>query len=240
LKALRENRDVELSVIVPALNEEGAIAETLAALQAAGDVRELLVADGGSQDRTAEVARQAGAVVITAAPGRGQQMHAAARMARGDILWFVHADTLPPPDAGARIRAALADPTVAGGSFAVRFSGSSRAARFFTAAYPLMRRLGLCYGDATLFVRRAVYEASGGFRPYPVFEDLDLVRRLRHHGRLVCVPEPVVTSSRRFEGRSALRIVLLWSLMHGLYWLGVSPERLARLYYPARGESQRG
>jgi hypothetical protein len=92
--------------------------------------------------------------------------------------------------------------------------------------------LGLCYGDATLFVRRDIYVRAGGFRPFPIFEDLDLVQRLQQYGHFLCVPVPVLTSSRRFAGRSFLCTFLRWMTLQILYWLGVSPQTLGR-FYPA-------
>ncbi|HEX8187073.1 MAG TPA: hypothetical protein VF586_01900, partial [Pyrinomonadaceae bacterium] len=101
--------------------------------------------------------------------------------------------------------------------------------------YPRLRLLGLAYGDSGFFVRRAAYERAGGFKPFPLFEDLDLLRALRRQGRFVQAEACVVTSSRRFEGRSFALTFARWSLLQCLYWLGVSPHTLARLYAPVRG-----
>src|SRR5262249_50010550 len=149
---------------------------------------EVIVVDGGSQDHTTSIARNRGAVVLTSERGRGSQMHAGARVAKGDVLWFLHADTLPPPDALGQITEALIDPTVIGGNFKLVLDGSSRPARFLTWLYPRLRRLGLAYGDSAFFVLRSAYEQAGGFRPLPIFEDLDLLRRLKRLGRFVHVP----------------------------------------------------
>lgn len=224
-----------ISIIIPALNEAGAIGATLdAAARVKGDV-EVIVVDGGSADGTAEVARARGARVVTSARGRGAQMHAGALAARGEVLWFLHADTLAPADAAECIERALRDPRAVGGNFRIRFDGERRAARFLTWLYPRLRLLGLTYGDSGIFVRRAAYERTGGFKPFPVFEDLDLLRALWRQGRFVQAEGFVVTSSRRFEGRSFALTFARWALLQSLYWLGVSPHTLARLYAPVRG-----
>jgi hypothetical protein len=106
---------------------------------------------------------------------------------------------------------------------------------FLTWLYPRLRRLGLCYGDSGIFVRREAYQQLGGFRAYPIFEDLDLVQRLRKIGRVLHLPASVTTSSRRFEGRSFALTFARWSGLQVLYWLGVHPRTLGRLYTPIRG-----
>ncbi|MFL6256171.1 MAG: hypothetical protein ACJ74T_14265, partial [Pyrinomonadaceae bacterium] len=126
------------------------------------------------------------------------------------------------------------DPRAVGGNFRIRFDGVSGAARFMTWLDPRLRLLGLAYGDSGIFVRRAAYEHAGGFRAFPVFEDLDLLRALWKQGRFVQAEACVITSSRRFEGRSFALTFARWSLLQTLYWLGVSPHTLARLYAPVR------
>jgi len=228
-----------LSVIVPTFNEADSISETLDRLARLRGRFEVIAVDGGSTDKTIEIARRHPEVkVIESERGRGMQMHAGARIARGRVLWFLHADTLPAPDAIERITEALNDSQAVGGNFALRFDGEKRAARFMTWLYPQLRKLGLAYGDSGIFVRREVYEEIGGFQSFPVFEDLDLVRRLRKRGRVVHLPSIVITSSRRFENRSFAFTFTRWVSLQVLYWLGVHPRRLARLYAPIR--SRRG
>ena len=227
-------RGIILSVIIPTLNEAEALGPTLDALARLPEHVEVIVVDGGSCDRTVEVAREHGARVLAAARGRGLQMHAGARAAQGKILWFLHADTLAPADAAKWIAQAFSERDVIGGNFTVRFAGRSRGARFLTWLYPRLRTLGLFYGDSAIFVRREAYERVGGFQPFPIFEDLDLVRRLQRFGQMVQVPSAVVTSSRRFEGRSFARTFLRWTALQALYWLGVHPYTLGGLYGPIR------
>lgn len=223
-----------ISIIVPTLNEENRIGRLVAALCALPGDKEIIVADGASTDDTARAAALAGAAVVTCARGRGLQQHTAARAAQGDVLWFLHADTVPSYHALAHIEAALKPGGVAGGNFRLIFEGASFSARQMTWIYPRLRMLGLSYGDSGIFVRRSVYDQIGGFRPHPLFEDVDLINRLKRHGRFVNLDCPITTSSRRFEGRNYLRTWTNWITLQVLYWLGVSPNRLARWYRHAR------
>ncbi len=225
---------MRISIIVPVLNEEARIQGIVQSLQKLSGDKEIIVVDGGSTDRTVELACSQGVRVIRAPRGRGQQMHQGALEATGDALWFVHADSIPPASALHEITQALKDKSLAGGNFGLLFDGSSRAARQLTAIYPMLRVLGLCYGDSGIFVRRDVYEKIGGFAPLALFEDLDLLRRLRRAGRFVHLPCRLTTSSRRFEERNFALIWLHWMTLQVLYWCGVSPNWLARWYRHAR------
>ncbi|HEY0378361.1 MAG TPA: TIGR04283 family arsenosugar biosynthesis glycosyltransferase [Pyrinomonadaceae bacterium] len=224
-----------LSIIIPTLNEGRSIGATLEAVARVRGRFEVIVVDGGSDDETVEVAESFGARVVKSERGRGLQMHAGAREARGEALWFLHADTLAPSDGAERIAEALRnDAGIVGGNFTISFDGDRRAARFLTWLYPQLRKIGLCYGDSAIFVRASHYREVGGFKPLPLFEDLDLVRRLRASGRLIHLPAAVVTSSRRFEGRSFTLTFTRWAFLQALYWAGVNPHRLNRLYAPVR------
>lgn len=225
---------MRISIIVPALNEQECIAETLRSLQQLEGEKEIVVVDGGSRDETRTLAAREGAKVLTAPAGRGMQMHAGALEAVGDVLWFVHADTVAPPHALDEIRKHLEDASVVGGNFGLLFDGPTRAARQLTTIYPMLRILGLCYGDSGIFVRREIYDRIGGFRALALFEDLDLLRRLRKAGRFVHLRSKIRTSSRRFEGRNFAVVWLNWTALQILYWSGISPNRLARWYGHAR------
>ena len=225
-----------LSIIIPALDEAHSIGATLDTLQEVRGRVEVIVVDGGSRDGTIEILRARGVRLIESGRGRGLQMHAGAEHARGHVLWFLHADTIAPAEAAERISEALSDARVVGGNFRVRFDGPTAAARFLTWLYPHLRKFGLCYGDSGIFVRRDIYERVGGFKPFPIFEDLDLVRRLRRTGSVTQIPATVVTSSRRFEGRSFALTFARWSILQVLYWIGIPPRRLARMYAPVRSK----
>ena len=224
-----------VSVIVPTLNEEQSIKLTLEALTHAASNIEVIVVDGGSKDATIELARHSGARVITSARGRGIQMHNGARAARAQVLLFLHADTTIPLGAINRITELLArDQLAIGGNCDIRFDGHSHAARLMTWLYPKLEKIGLCYGDSGIFVRASVYEEIGGFKPFPIFEDVDLVSRLKRRGRMVHLPIAVVTSSRRFEKRSFALTFARWAVMQGLYWIGIPPRLLNQFYAPIR------
>jgi len=239
-KESAESERPALSVIIPTLNEAESIRATLRGLAHMRDSIEVIVVDGGSGDLTTEIARQDGAQVIMSERGRGLQMHRGACAARGEVLLFLHADTTAAPDAAERIAEALArDVATIGGNFDIRFDGEKRAARFMTWLYPKLGKLGLSYGDSGIFVRAAAYHRVGGFKAFPLFEDLDLVRRLKKRGRMVHLPIAVVTSSRRFEGRSFALTFARWSILQGLYWVGISPRLLNQLYAPVRSSRAR-
>jgi rSAM/selenodomain-associated transferase 2 len=230
-----ENEFPTVSVIVPTLNEERSFGRTLEALTRVRGNIEVIVVDGGSVDSTTEIARQWGARVVTSTRGRGVQMHNGAQVARGQVLLFLHADTTAPLDAVELITAIMArDPVTVGGNFDIRFDGDNRACRFMTWLYPKLEKIGLCYGDSGIFVRTSVYAEIGGFKPFPIFEDLDLVQRLKRRGRMVHLPAAVVTSARRFEGHSFALTFARWSILQGLYWVGIPPRVLNQLYAPVR------
>ncbi len=226
--------NLNLSIIIPALNEGECIGAAVSAAKALAGAGEVIVVDGGSGDDTAQRARSRGARVIASSRGRGAQLHAGALAAAGDVLWFLHADTTPPPDAVDHIKAALADPRVVGGNFAIVFRGDFFAARFLTRLYRRLAWIGLRYGDSAYFVRREPYFAVGGFRHHPIFEDLDLLRRLRKRGRFVRAAAAVTTSARRFENRSFTLVFARWAILQVLYWVGVPPATLGRWYHDIR------
>jgi rSAM/selenodomain-associated transferase 2 len=222
-----------VSIIVPTLNEATTMRDLAAALGRVRGEFEVIVCDGGSADATVETARQCGLRVIEAPRGRGSQMNAGARSAEGETLLFLHADTRLPEDALTLVADALTDDRVCGGNFSLIFGGDTREARLLTRIYPFLRLGGMLYGDSAIFVRRRVFDRLDGYREYPIFEDCDFYRRMRRLGRFVRLNAYATTSSRRFEGRF-IRTFALWSLMQVLYWLGVNPNLLNRLYKPLR------
>src|SRR5262245_32198314 len=222
-----------VSIIVPTLNEAAIMPDLAASLGRLRGEFEAIVSDGGSSDATVEVARQCGLRVIAAERGRGRQMNAGARLAKGETLLFLHADTRLPENALELIAEATSDDEVCGGNFSIIFAGGSREARLLTGIYPFLRLGGMIYGDSAIFVRRGVFESLNGYRDYSIFEDCDLYRRMRRVGKFVRLNARVTTSSRRFEGRF-IRTFALWSLMQALFWMRVNPNLLNRLYKPLR------
>ena len=222
-----------VSIVIPVLNEARLLEPLVAMLQRLRGTWEAVVVDGGSNDETVAQAQAQGFCVLTAPRGRGLQMNAGAVITCGEVILFLHADTRLPDNALTLIEAALQAPDVCGGNFSLRFEGSSRGAKILTRVYPLLRWLGLVYGDSAIFVRRSVFEAVGGYREIPLFEDCDLYQRLRRVGRFVRLPAYATTSARRFEGKFC-RTFAHWTMMQMLYWLGVAPQRLAQMYRPLR------
>ena len=223
-----------LSIIIPTLNEAASIDRVLAAVAKMEGPTEVIVVDGGSKDDTAQLVRARGVRLIESERGRGAQMQAGASASGGDVLWFLHADTIPPRDSLKLIAESLRDPKVISGCFDVYFDSRRISVHFLCWFYRRLRRFGVCYGDSAIFVRREAYELVGGYKSFALFEDLDLVRRLRRCGRMARVPAAVTTSARRFEGRSFGLTFARWTILQFLYWLGVSPQRLNRLYAPIR------
>jgi len=219
-----------LAVVIPTLNEERTLGDLLGDLAGrAGDVT-VTVADGGSTDGTREVAARFPAVRWVAAPrGRGAQMNAGARAAEGEILLFLHADTLLPAGAFGKIREALADPAVAAGSFCLAFDRDDPWLRAYARCSRINHPL-FTYGDQGLFLRRVLFERVGGFPEVPLMEDVEIQRRLRRLGRFVKLKEPVVTSARRFVRHGVVRQQVRNAVLVCLYYLGVAPARLARAY----------
>lgn len=220
----------ELAVLIPTLNAARGLGGTLAAL--AGQVREVVVADGGSTDTTREIAEAAGARVIDAPRGRGSQLAAGARAVTAPWMLVMHADTIPGPGWLQAAEAFLADPASQSRAGYFRFAlddAAPQARRLERAVAWRCRALGLPYGDQGLLLSRGFHDAIGGYRPIPVMEDVDLVRRIGQR-RLVALDAPFVTSAARWrrEGwywRSARNLACL-----ALWFAGLPPERIARLY----------
>ncbi|MEZ5427664.1 MAG: TIGR04283 family arsenosugar biosynthesis glycosyltransferase [Pyrinomonadaceae bacterium] len=230
---------MEISVIIPAFNEEAAIGETLEALSRLVNISEIVVVDGGSADRTCEIVENYSGskklrLIRAAEANRGKQMHQGAEQASGEVFWFVHADTRPVQGCGKQIRELMRYDEIVGGNFQIVFEGSDRWPRFLTWLYPQLRAIGLVYGDSAMFVRGSVYRKIGGFRDLALFEDVDLYRRLKKQGEFAHVNLPVTTSSRRFENRSFLLTFARWSVFQMLYWIGVPPRHLAKRYKAIR------
>jgi rSAM/selenodomain-associated transferase 2 len=228
-----------ISVIIPTLNEAKDLPQTLACL-AASALTEIIIVDGGSTDGTLSLAqefcaRTANARVITASQGRARQMNEGAKVSEGEILLFLHADTQLPAQAGRIVESALAKRNAVGGRFNVRFDSPSIWSRVISSFMNRRSRLtGITTGDQAQFVLRQVFELLGGFSEIPLMEDIEFSSRLQQAGRTVALRDTVVTSFRRWDTQGPLRTILLMWTLRFLYWAGVSPHRLARVYRAVR------
>jgi len=223
---------MSLSLIIPTLNAADRIAATVEAWRSAVSPDDVIVSDGGSTDETVGRAAAAGATVIGEARGRGAQLAAGAQAARRDWLLFVHADTRPGEGAGATLTDYMADPLNGARAAALHLALDDphpAARRIERLANWRSRALALPYGDQGLLITRGHYEAIGGYRPLPLMEDVDIVRRIGRRG-LTILDAAAVTSAERYrrDGWWARPMRNLGVL--SLYLLGVSPERLARMY----------
>ena len=220
----------DVSIIIPVRNDRDALTRLLAVLagfSAAG--LEVIVVDGQSSDGSIEAARAAGVRVMTTAPGRGIQLNAGARAARGRWLWMLHADSLPGPAALTYLRT-LQGPLW--GRFSVAFEPVSPAMRVIAAMMNLRSRLtGICTGDQALFVEKSLLEAVGGVPEQALMEDVELSRRLKRLVQPACAAIVVPTSARRWQRFGVVRTVLDMWLLRVRYWLGTPPDQLARAYY---------
>lgn len=223
------------SVVIPTLNEEARIGACLeAAKLALGEDAERIVVDGGSDDRTREIASRRGARVLTTPAGRGTQLRSGAREARGRTVVLLHADTLLPPGADAEIAHALSDAGVVGGAFRIRFGSDAEQGvvlRIWAHAMNVRSRVfRTATGDQAIFVRRTMLESIGGIPPVPLFEDVRLMRKLRRAGQIRILPARVTTSPRLWSSTGALRVLLLHLRLRLLHAAGASPQRLAAIY----------
>ncbi|HEU4884156.1 MAG TPA: TIGR04283 family arsenosugar biosynthesis glycosyltransferase [Longimicrobium sp.] len=221
-----------ISIIIPALNEAVGIADALRPLQplrARG--HEVMVVDGGSADATMEIARPLADRVLASPPGRARQQNAGAEAATGDVLLFLHADTLLPSDADRLVLDGLMRSGRGWGRFDVRLSGRRAALRMVERMMNLRSRAtGIATGDQAIFVRAEWFRRAGGFPQIPLMEDVALSTALRRLGRPLCLRGPVLTSSRRWEDRGVLRTILLMWRLRAEYALGADPARLAERY----------
>jgi uncharacterized protein len=218
-----------LTVVIPALNEAATIADTIGRVRTA-DSR-IIVADGGSGDRTADLARAAGAEVIVTPPGRAVQQNTAARLSAGPVLLFLHADTLLPGDYPAQVFETLMPADVAAGAFRFRTDWNRRSMRLLEKTVHLRSTLlQMPYGDQALFMPAATFEKVGGFPQVPIAEDLFLVRRLGRLGRIAQARGFALTSGRRWRTIGVWRVTLINNLIAGGCLLGMNPRQLAPLY----------
>lgn len=229
-----------VSIIIPAYNEATSIAAVLERLRRVRGDFEVLVADGNSIDRTTEIVGRLSIAsphalrLVKCVRNRALQCNLAAQQAHGNVLLFLHADILVAPETVEAVERSLLDPMVMGGNFQIVFEGESFVETFFTWCYRVRRPFGIYYGDSGVFVRREVFARLGGFKPIPIMDDYEFIRRLERAGRTVCLHPPMLVSGRRWRVQGLLPTLFSWVWIQTLYSLGVPAERLARWYAPIR------
>jgi len=228
------NRNPAISVIIPVLNEARGINDVIAHIrsQAALDAVEIIVVDGDPAGSTIKAISHPGIITAVAEKGRGSQMNCGAIRATGAILLFLHADTFLPPNAFACIRKCMEVTRHAGGAFDLGIDSERKVFRITERYVAWRTRLTrIPFGDQAIFVRRDYFERIGGYADIPIMEDVDLMRRIRQRGDTICViPAKVMTSARRWEKEGVLYTTLRNWMLQLLYFVGVSPQRLARFY----------
>lgn len=230
---------MRISVILPVLNESACIGAVLAALAPMrADGHEVIVVDGGSSDGTPELAGILADRVLHCGRGRARQMNAGAAQAGGDVLWFVHADCLPPPHAARAIAEALVRPNRHWGRFSVRLTGGAWLLRVVERMMNARSCLtGIATGDQGMFVERPLFQRVGGFPEIALMEDIALSRALKRNGRPACLAGPMVCSSRRWQRDGIVRTIMLMWWLRLAFAFGADPARLARRYYGTDGAS---
>jgi len=226
---------IELSVIIPVLNEEQTLPHLLSdihACQAAGDLSvECVVVDGGSEDATVAICKRHHVRVLASRPGRGQQLARGASEAKGLYLLFLHADCRLSPAHCQTVIDVLADPDIAAGGFHLRFNDNHWILKLAERINRLRFAItGIIYGDHGMFMRKSTYDAVGGFTEQPLFEDVALSKKLKKAGKIGLYYPHMVTSARRFRSGGILRTYLKMAALHIAYWFGVPATTLSGWY----------
>jgi rSAM/selenodomain-associated transferase 2 len=224
-----------ISIIMPVYNEENYLGETLSRLSL-GEKEELIVVDGGSTDRTLDIARKYTDKVFQTKTGRANVMNHGAAFAGGDILLFLHADCNLPSHAFDIIRSTLADDGIAAGGFYLGIDHPSPAFRIIETAANLRHRLtSLIYGDQAMFLRKSTFDKAGGFANIPIMEDIEMSRKLKRLGRIVFVKPAVRVSPRRWLNEGIVYTTLRdWTISFSYTFLKVSPYKLIHYYKEIR------
>lgn len=221
-----------VSIIIPVLNEENSIKKFLQQLQSYRKLgHEVIVVDGGSQDKTCTIASALADKVIESQPGRAIQMNSGTKQAQFNVLWFLHADTVISENAIDNIQQVLTENGKNWGRFNIKLSGSNILFRVIEFMINIRSRVtGIATGDQGIFVNRKTFESVGGYSDLPLMEDIDLSKKLKKISKPICLKEKLTTSSRRWEKNGIFSTVLLMWRLRLLYWIGVSADRLSRQY----------
>jgi len=221
---------IDLSVIIPVLNEAETIAHTLQSLPSTGV--EMILVDGGSSDNTVEIAQNMGAkAFLSPEPGRAMQMNTGAKYATGNILLFLHADTQLPPNYPQLIQETLAQPHTIAGAFQLAINSQHPLLRIIEKGVNARSRfLQMPYGDQGIFLKKATFESTGGFRDLPIMEDFQFIRNLKQEGKIRLATAHVLTSARRWEKLGVIKTTLINQMVIMGYFFGISPVKLKQWY----------
>ena len=222
---------VKISVIIPVLNEAARLEKTILNLEANSDT-EIIVVDGGSQDKTVELTKMLGVKLICySSAHRAQQLNLGAQSARGEILLFLHGDTLLPDGYQDMVKKALSEPEIIAGAFELSIEGQMPSLRFIEKMVNWRSRFfSLPYGDQGIFLNASIFKQIGGFSDFPIMEDFELVQRLKSQGKITIIPAQVITSGRRWQRLGIWQTTLINQLIVIGYFLGVPPLQLAKWY----------
>lgn len=227
-----------ITIIIPVLNEEKHIGSALANIERLNGEKEIIVVDGGSIDNTINIIKSVAAYCntpiqfLSSQKGRGHQMNKGADFAGGEILLFLHADTILPENAIARIEEAIKNHEIIGGRFNARFDDDRFIFKLTAFLMNWRSRLtGIFTGDQAIFIRRNVFKDIGSFPEIPLMEDIALGKKMKRKGKVACINDCVITSARKWKEEGIIKTILLMWYLRLLYFFRVSPEMLSRIYY---------
>ncbi len=233
---LTARKTLNISIITPVLNEEQQVVSFLDALNPYENIVEHIFVDGGSTDRTRALLQQYPVKLLCSPPGRGLQQNMGAEAAGGDILLFLHCDTRLPDNFPALIQEALHKPGRGAGAFSLAIDHPGWPYRLVEKGANLRSRLlNLPYGDQALFMKKSVFNSVGGFPDHPILEEIALLRRLRQLGSIGIIAAPATTSARRWRRLGIVRTTLVNQILLAGFFMGFSPQRLARIYFRDSG-----
>ncbi|MHC4243154.1 MAG: TIGR04283 family arsenosugar biosynthesis glycosyltransferase [Planctomycetota bacterium] len=232
---LRKPSERKFSIIIPVLNEQDQINTFLKKIkeQDFEDYFEIIVVDGDPLGGTIEAIQDKDITCITSPKGRGLQMNAGAAVAQGEILIFLHADTALPKNALKKIDEAMRDPLYVGGAFDLWIDSDRLFLKYISVRASLRSRWNrIPYGDQAIFIRKKYFDQIGGYKEIPLMEDVDLMRRIKKDGKKIFIlPDKVTTSARRWESDGILYTTMRNQILIRLFYLGISPHRLAKYYW---------
>jgi rSAM/selenodomain-associated transferase 2 len=228
------NKEKSISVIIPVYHEQKQINRLIDYLNSlpGGEAAEIIVVDGAPEQDTIKAIIDRSVITAASAKGRGVQLNEGFRHAAGEYLLFLHADTVPPPDVYACVCKTLSEKNISAGAFTLTFDGTDallKALQFCSSVRAVLTRIP--YGDQAIFIKKNLFSEIGGYKDYQLFEDVDLMERLRKKRHSIKIlKQKVVTSGRRFRKSGVLRGIVKVNLLLVLYKAGVHPDTLSKMY----------